>query len=109
MSAIEDEFEFQLGVAGLPEAVREYAFAPKRRYRADFAFPAHMLLVEIEGAIYTGGRHVRGAGYESDLEKYNLAQELGYIVLRFSPGMVRSGEALAMVERVLMARDDMEA
>ena len=54
MSAIEDEFEFQLGVAGLPEAVREYAFAPKRRYRADFAFPAHMLLIEIEGAIYTG-------------------------------------------------------
>ena len=102
MSAIEDEFEFQLGVAGLPEAVREYAFAPKRRYRADFAFPAHMLLVEIEGAIYTGGRHVRGAGYESDLEKYNLAVLQGYRVLRFSPRMVRDGTALSIVEEALI-------
>ena len=102
MSDIEDELEYQLRVAGLPAPVREYTFAPKRRYRSDFAFPNHMLLVEIEGAIYTGGRHVRGAGYEADIEKYNLAVLQGYRVLRFSPRMVRDGMALAMIEEALM-------
>jgi len=61
-----------------------------------------MLLVEIEGAIYTGGRHVRGSGYEADLEKYNLAVLQGYRVLRFSPRMVRDGTALSIVEEALI-------
>ena len=61
---------------------REYRFYPTRRFRADFAFIDKKILVEIEGAIFTRGRHTRGSGYEKDCEKYNLAAGMGYKVYR---------------------------
>lgn len=79
------------------EHEREYRFAPPRRWRADFAVPARRLLLEVEGAIHTNGRHTRGSGYEADLEKYNAAALAGWTVLRYSTAMVQSGEAIAQV------------
>jgi very-short-patch-repair endonuclease len=40
--------------------------------------------VELEGGTNTGGRHVRPAGYEQDVEKYNQAVVLGWRLLRFT-------------------------
>jgi very-short-patch-repair endonuclease len=77
--------------------IPEYQFAPPRRWRADFAFPDAMLLVEIEGGVWTNGRHNRGSGFTADCEKYNAAAMLGYFVLRFTPDMVKKGEAIAQV------------
>jgi very-short-patch-repair endonuclease len=82
---------------------QEYRFHDSRRWRADFAFPQRKLLVEVDGAIWTGGRHTRGAGWEKDAEKLNAAAILGYRVLRFSPGMVRRGEAIETIKRCLEA------
>lgn len=39
----------QIVDAGLPEPVREFRFHPVRGWRADFAWPEHKLLLEIEG------------------------------------------------------------
>ena len=58
-----------------------------------------MILVEVEGTVYLQGRHTRGAGYTADCEKYNEAQILGFMVLRFTPEQVRSGYALDTIER----------
>ena len=63
-----------------------------------------MLLVEIEGGIYAGGRHTRGKGFENDCEKYNVAVLMGYSLLRFSGGMVESGTAAKMVGMFLAGR-----
>jgi very-short-patch-repair endonuclease len=44
---------------------------------------------------------VRGAGYAQDLEKYNLAAAQGWLVLRFTGEMVKSGSAVQEIARAL--------
>ena len=39
----------------LPEPEREYRFAPPRRWRFDFAWPAAMLALEVEGGVWSTG------------------------------------------------------
>jgi len=77
----------------------EFRFHPTRRWRFDFAWPEDMLAVEINGAVYTHGRHTRGKGAEGDYEKLNEAILLGWSVLQFSTGQVKSGIALQTIER----------
>lgn len=93
--------ERQCQLAGLPMPTPELRFAPPRRWRFDLAWPEQSLAVEIDGAVFTGGRHTRGAGYEKDLEKLSEALCLGWRVLRVSTGMVRDGRALGYLERLL--------
>ena len=81
--------------------VRELVFAPPRKWRFDFAFPEKMVAVEIEGGLFSAGRHVRGAAVEKDFEKYNAAAKLGWRVLRFSTEMVKRGLAIEDVLEVL--------
>jgi very-short-patch-repair endonuclease len=83
------------------EFEREYRFAAPRRWRADFHLPKHRVLIEVEGGIWSGGRHTRGWGFEADCEKYNAAAALGYRVFRYSTAMVSSGEAIAQIAEVV--------
>ena len=69
--------------SGYPEPIREYEFHPEREWRFDFAFPDKMIAIELEGGVFSGGRHVRGQGYVNDLEKYNEAVMLGWRLLRY--------------------------
>lgn len=73
-----------LKMHGVPECEREFRFHPVRKWRFDFAWPEKKVAIEIEGAVWTGGRHTRGAGYVKDCEKYNAAAELGWVVLRYT-------------------------
>lgn len=73
---------------------QEFKFHPDRKWRADFHIIGHKLLVEVEGGIWSGGRHTRAKGYIGDMEKYNAAVALGYRVLRFSTEQVKSGFAV---------------
>lgn len=81
--------------------LREYKFHPVRLWRFDFAFVDHMLAVEIEGGIWTAGRHTTGTGFLHDIEKYNAATELGWRLLRFSTQAVMKGNAIEVTKRVL--------
>jgi very-short-patch-repair endonuclease len=100
-SQLELTFSRQIRFAGLPEAVAEFKFHEARRWRADFAWPDKMVIAEIEGGTRSGGRHVRGDGFEQDCEKYNAAALLGWRVFRFTGDMVASGAALATMEQAL--------
>ena len=91
----------QMQLAGLPVPVAEYRFHPVRRWRFDYALPELKIGLEIDGAVFTQGRHTRGAGVEKDMEKLNEAAILGWRVLRVSTGMVSDGRALGFIERVL--------
>ena len=66
----------------------EYKFCPTRKFRFDFTLEPvkTKIAIEVEGEIWTGkGRHSRGQGFINDCEKYNLAQIMGWIVLRYTP------------------------
>jgi len=101
LSQLEETFAFQIAAYKLPAANREYRFHDKRRWRFDFAWPEKKVAVEIEGGVWTGGRHTSGAGFIADSEKYNTAAVLGWKVLRFHGGAVKSGEAINFVKEVL--------
>jgi very-short-patch-repair endonuclease len=97
-SKLEELLAWQIRAAGLPEPTRELRFAPPRRWRLDFAWPEHMLALEVDGGTWTGGRHTRPAGFEADAEKLNTAIVLGWRVLRATGAMVKDGRALQWVE-----------
>jgi len=75
---------------------REYQFHPTRKWRFDFiihkpppvdlkqTYIPTVIGVEIEGGVWTRGRHTRGAGFIKDCEKYNHAAAMGWRVFRFT-------------------------
>lgn len=89
-SSLEREFLFYLIAHSIPPAKQEYLFCPDRKWRFDFAWPGMMLAVELEGAIWTNGRHSRGPGILNDMEKYNWAVVHGWRVLRYSRDNLRN-------------------
>lgn len=83
----------------LPAPVQEYRFArPARQFRFDFCWVNSRVAVEIEGGVYSGGRHVRPKGYTSDVEKYNMATMLGWRVLRYTGAMLDADPARVVRE-----------
>lgn len=101
MSAIEGMLALHIRAAKLPAPVREFRFDAIRKWRFDFAWPDYMIAAECEGATWTLGRHTSGKGFESDCHKYNHAARDGWKVFRFTSGMVKTGEALQMIEQAL--------
>lgn len=67
----------------MPET--EYQFHDKRLWRFDYAWPSYKIAVEVEGGIWTQGRHTRGKGVLGDMQKYNAAAVLGWRLLRCTP------------------------
>ena len=80
---------------------QEFEFHQVRKWRADFHLVGKKILVEVEGGIWSGGRHTRGKGYIGDMEKYNAATMMGYQVIRFSTDQVKSGLAIQQIEKMV--------
>lgn len=99
-SPVEDILARQLSEAGVPGVIRQFPWGEVigRRFTADFAIPAENLLVEVQGASWSGGRHVSGGGYEADRRKAALASILGWSYLEVVTSQVKSGEALALIK-----------
>lgn len=80
---------------------QEFKFHPERKWKADFHLVGKKILVEVEGGIWSGGRHTRGKGYIGDMEKYNAATMMGFQVLRFSTDQVKLGLAIQQIEKMV--------
>jgi very-short-patch-repair endonuclease len=98
--------EFEAKLAGELKTLKiefeqEFEFHPKRKWRADFHLVGKKILVEVEGGIWSGGRHTRGKGYIGDMEKYNAATMMGFQVIRFSTDQVKSGLAIQQIEKMV--------
>ena len=91
----------EIKTAGLREPVLEHQFHEVRKWRFDLAWIEDKVALEIEGGIWTNGRHSRGKGMEADMEKYNEAQLLGWTVLRYSTGQIKQGRPIEDLKRVL--------
>lgn len=82
-------------LVGFPDPATELLFHPKRRWRLDFAWPTHMIAVEIHGGIHSGGRHTRGRGFVEDRAKMNEATLLGWTVIEVTPEHIKGGQLRA--------------
>ena len=104
MSKLADKLLAQVTDAGYPPEALEYHFAPVvdgkpvRRWRADWAYPSAYVLVEIDGGLFVGGRHTRGAAFQQDAQKRNIAQLLGWTVIVLTDKDQWKGRAARMVE-----------
>ncbi|MFQ5788165.1 MAG: hypothetical protein ACE5H1_09320 [Thermodesulfobacteriota bacterium] len=83
-SLLEKKFLFLLKTSHIEKPVEEYRFDANRKWRFDFAWVIEKVAVEIEGGIWSAGRHVRGSGFIADCDKYNSAALDGWIVFRFT-------------------------
>ena len=115
-SVLEQSFAYYARAAKLPPGVSEYRFAahhvglgPKLRerltaaglkdWRLDFAWIFEGVNVELQGGVWTQGRHSRGAGYTGDMEKQNAATLLGWRGLFFTSEMLKR-DPLGCMEKV---------
>lgn len=90
---------------GLPAHRCEHVFHPARKWRFDYAWPEHRLALEVQGGIWTQGRHTRGAALLKEWEKLNAAAALGWRVMYCAPG----GELSLEFVRQLKAAVDQAA
>jgi len=102
LSDLEDKLEFQLKSAKITGFTREYKFHPKRRWRLDFAWVDQKIGVEVEGGIWLPrSGHNTGVGISRDVEKGNSLTLLGWKLIRVTGKMIKSGEALNIIESIL--------
>lgn len=101
----------QLALAGMLDGSDEdYHFDDVRGWTFDRAWRARMIAYEVDGGNrmarinkrtgqpFAVGRHVQS----DDYRKLNAAVERGWRVMRFTPEMIRSGEAFATMQDVLI-------
>ena len=100
-SQLEAELALQIRALGLPEPIREYQAIKGRKFRFDFAWLEHKLLVEVNGGTYTKGAHSTGQGIARDYEKANLAVLQGWRVLTFDGKAVKDGTAVEVIRKAL--------
>ena len=89
----------QIVEAGLPEPFREFVWHPTRSFRLDLAWPNHPrgpFGCEVDGAV-----HRLKDKFKRDIERHYLLVKQGWIYIRVTPEMVRSGEALQWVKEFI--------
>ena len=87
--------------------VRELRFHPVRSWRFDYAIPEHKIAVEVEGGVWTQGRHTRPRGFLGDMDKYNTATALGWRVLRVTPDTLTTRATLDLIRRTIEGADSL--
>lgn len=66
------------------DCILEYKFHDTRKWRIDIFIPDLKVAIELEGGVYTHGRHTRPKGFLADIEKYNKISILGLKLLRYA-------------------------
>jgi len=78
--------------------VKELKFHPVRKWRFDYAIPDYKVALEVEGGVWSGGRHTSSKGFLGDMEKYNTATLMGWKVLRTTPDELYRLKTIEMVK-----------
>ena len=109
---IDPLFKAALQQAGLPLPKPEYRFHPERKWRGDYAWPDAMhgpfgdmvefpLALEVQGGIWSRGRHATGAGIKGDMEKFSEGAALGWRLLLVEPKDLCSPNTMDLIRRAL--------
>jgi len=87
--------------------VSEHKGIEGRKFRFDCANPEKKIAIEINGGLWTYGRHSRPIGMQQDYIKYNAATVEGWRVLIYTPEMLRNQPGLIIsAVRQLCGYDD---
>jgi hypothetical protein len=83
--------------------VRQYRPFDDVRYAFDFAWPDRdpIVLVEVQGGIWSGGAHVRPQGVLRDMDKLNRCAVRGWAVIQVSAEHIKSGQAVEWIRQAL--------
>lgn len=84
------------------ECVKEFKFHPVRKWRFDYAVPEHKIAFEVEGGVWTGGRHTSPKGFLGDIEKYNTATLMGWRVFRTTPDDLYKKKTLDLMKSAIL-------
>jgi hypothetical protein len=88
----------------LPRPTHEFVFDATRKWRLDYAWVEQRLALEVEGGIWTNGRHIRGAGFLRDISKYNRLACLGWRLLRCTPDSLTDEWTIAQIRDALTVK-----
>jgi very-short-patch-repair endonuclease len=93
------KFEFVWLLLGGPTPLqKEHRFDPDRKWRVDYF--CNGVAIEIEGGIWSGGRHNRGAGFLKDMEKYNALAAKGILLFRVPSHQINSKWLQPIIEKI---------
>lgn len=84
------------------ECVKEFKFHPVRKWRFDYAVPEYKIALEVEGGVWTGGRHTSPKGFLGDIEKYNTATLMGWRVFRTTPDDLYKKKTLDLMKSAIL-------
>lgn len=81
----------------------EFFFSTERLFRFDYAIPKYKISIEQEGGIWAKGNsgHSSGTGISRDMEKSNLAQSMGWVVIRRTPDQMITRETIELIKSVI--------
>jgi hypothetical protein len=84
------------------DCVKEFKFHLVRKWRFDYAVPEHKIALEVEGGVWTGGRHTSPKGFLGDIEKYNTATLMGWRVFRTTPDDLYKKKTLDLMKSAIL-------
>lgn len=87
---------------GLPEPVPEFRFHTERKWRFDWAWVEQGVALEVQGSIFTQGRHTRGAALLKEWEKLNEAAAAGWRVLYCQPADLCTTATADVIRRAII-------
>lgn len=99
-----EEFMRRCVEKGLPKPTPEFKFHKVRRWRIDFYFESEnkKLALEVEGGVFTQGRHTRGKGFYNDMQKYNQFSVYGIYLIRVMPKELLKEETFDLIKSILV-------
>ena len=97
-SSLEKKFILLWKSLNGPKLDAEVRFHEERKWRFDFAISGSKIAIELEGGVWSGGRHTRGAGFVKDCEKYNSATMCGWKVIRLTTEQVHTKELKEIID-----------
>ena len=80
---------------------RKFQFEPTKHWRFDFHIVKLRLLIEIAGGPWSGGRGGKLAMKAWNFDRYDIAEEMGYIFVRLEPHQIESGYAINWIQNQL--------
>jgi len=86
--------------------VRQYKPFPDRRNTVDFWIETWNIVIEVEGGIYTRGRHVQPQGFIDDMEKYNRLAVEGVILIRVAEQHIDNGMLDEWIKKAIKKREN---